>query len=258
MKPLILAAALLLCSAADAPPRTYLAPGVVDLTTIVAPPPSPGDIRATADRRVYRAMRRRIGGARWQLATGDVVSATPAMLADFSCATGLALTPDAFPATTRLLNTAAADTGLANNAAKEHWRYPRPYTADHGETCQDKAEIGASYDYPSGHATKGWTFGLILAELARERTTPILARARAYGESRILCRVHTMSAVEAGMLGATATMTAVRATPAFQADLAAAKAEIAAARARGVAPDAGTCAAEAAASTPSVLAGVRR
>jgi acid phosphatase (class A) len=32
--------------------------------------------------------------------------------------------------------------------------------------------------------------GLILAELAPERATPILNRGRAYGESRVVCGVH--------------------------------------------------------------------
>ena len=125
--------------------------------------------------------------------------------------------------------------------------------------CESKAELAKSYDYPSGHTTRGWTFGLILSDLEPDRATPILIRARAYGESRIVCGAHNMSAIEAGRLGATVTLQAVRQSAAYQADLAAAKAELAAARANHArAPEAGACAAEAALERPSVLAGLTK
>ena len=87
-----------------------------------------------------------------------------------------------------------------------------------------------------------------------DRATPILTRARAYGESRLVCRVHNLSAVEAGRLGATTTMSAIAQTPAYQADFAAAKAELAHA---APVPDGANCPAEAALLGPSVLAGLK-
>ena len=41
----------------------------------------------------------------------------------------------------------------------------------------------------------GWTVGLIMAEVAPDRATEILARARAFGEGRLVCGVHTLSAL---------------------------------------------------------------
>ena len=243
--------------AADAP-SGYIAPDAIDLTKILPAAPVKGDIRYETDRKVFKAMKAQIGSPRWQLATQDVVYATPVMMQDFSCAAGIALSPEATPATYRILAIASADTGHANVAAKAHWKRLRPFQIDPGETCEDKKELGGTFDYPSGHTTKGWTFGLVLAALLPDRATPTLARARAYGESRIVCRVHNMSAVEAGRLGATATMAAIRDTAAYQADLAAAKAELAAARRNGTPPDGAACAAEAALTTPSVLDGLKR
>jgi membrane-associated phospholipid phosphatase len=46
--------------------------------------------------------------------------------------------------------------------------------------------------------------GLILAELVPEAASDVLARARAFGQSRIVCGVHNASAVEAGWMTATA------------------------------------------------------
>ena len=247
--------------AADPPaanrPVGYLPPHSVDLLSVVPPAPVEGDIRYEADRDVFRDMKPMIGGPRWKLATNDVDYATPALLADFSCAAGARLTPGDYPATTHLLERAAADTSVANNDSKNHYKRPRPYKIDDGETCQAKEDLGDSFDYPSGHTTAGWTYGLVLAELMPERATPILARARAYGESRIVCRVHTMSAVESGRLGATATMMSVRAAPGYQADLAAARRELAARRSKATAPDPATCQATEPLVTHSVLEGLK-
>ena len=238
----------------DKAPAGYLAPGTVDLTTVLPPAPVAGDIRYEADRKVFRAMKALVGSPRWQAATADVKYDTPTMIKDFACATGLVLTPEATPITYRLLAQASLDTNRANSLAKDVWKRQRPLWIDEGETCESKESLGKSYDYPSGHTTKGWTFGLILAGLIPNRATPILTRARAYGESRLVCRVHNMSAVDAGRTGAAAVMTVVQQTPAYQADFAAAKAELAHA-APYANPEA--CAAEKALLAPSVLAGLK-
>ncbi|WP_442678087.1 acid phosphatase [Sphingomonas sp. ASY06-1R] len=243
---------------AAAPVPGYLN-GVFDLTTIVPPAPVKGDIRYAADRKMFKATRAMLDTPRGRLATDDVPSSVIAVEKDFSCAAGVAISPDATPATHRLLAAANADTARANNAAKDHWKRLRPFLIDKGPTCESKEELAKSYDYPSGHATRGWTFGLILSEAEPDRAHAILVRARAYGESRIVCGAHNMSAIEAGRTGASATMQAIRATAAYQADLAVARRELAAARANPAnAPDAASCSAEAALATPSVLAAVRK
>jgi acid phosphatase (class A) len=253
----ILAGTMLLALAAAERPG-YLAE-TVDLTAIVPPPPAKGDIRYETDRRVFKATRALVGSPRYKLATDDVPSSVPEVMRDFSCAAGVTLSPEATPATYRLLASANADTSRSNNAAKDQWKRLRPFLIDKGPICQPAAELATSYDYPSGHTTRGWTFGLVLSELVPERATPILTRARAYGESRIVCGAHNLSAVEAGRLGATVTMQAVRQSPGYQRDLAAARTELATARADTArAPDAAACAAEAALTTPSVVQGVHR
>ncbi|WP_420138296.1 acid phosphatase [Sphingomonas sp.] len=245
-------------SIAAAPATGYL-DGVFDLTTIVPPAPVKGDIRYAADRKVFKATRAMLGTPRGTLATEDVPSSVIAVEKDFSCAAAVTLSPETTPATHRLLAAANADTARANNAAKDHWQRLRPFLIDKGPVCDSKEELAKSYDYPSGHATRGWTFGLILSEAEPDRATPILIRARAYGESRIVCGAHNMSAIDAGRTGASATMQAIRATDAYQRDLAAARRELAAARANpALAPDAASCSAEAALTAPSVLAAVRK
>jgi acid phosphatase (class A) len=84
-----------------------------------------------------------------------------------------------------------------------------------------------------------------MAELAPDRSTDILKRARAYGESRLVCGVHNLSAVEAGRLNASIVVAGLHGSPEFRKDMDVARTEIAAARRAGPAPDAAACAAEA-------------
>jgi acid phosphatase (class A) len=231
----------------------------VDITTIVPDAPQKGDVRYRADRKVFRATRALLNTPRGKLATDDVPSSVVDVMKDFSCAAGIKLSPETTPATWRLLANANADTARANNLAKDHWKRLRPFLIDNGPVCDSKEELAKSYDYPSGHSTRGWTFGMVLSDAEPDRATPILVRARSYGESRIVCGAHNMSAIEAGRLGATVTMQSVRQTPAYQADLEAARAELKAARANpALAPDPGACATEAGLVAKSVLVGVRR
>jgi acid phosphatase (class A) len=252
---------LLIAAAAGATAATqykgYL-DGTVDFTTIVPDAPQKGDVRYEADRKVFRATRAMLNTPRGKLATDDVPSSVTDVMKDFSCAAGVKLSPETTPATYRLLANANADTSRANNLAKDHWQRLRPFLIDRGPICDSKEELAKSYDYPSGHSTRGWTFGLVLSDAEPDRATPIQVRARSYGESRIVCGAHNMSAVEAGRLGATITMQSVRQSAAYQADLEAARAELRAARANpALAPDAGSCSAEAGLVAKSVLVGLK-
>lgn len=222
----------------------YLQPGAFDILAVLPPAPRRGDARWKADRAIFKQTRRLRGTARWALATGDVDYSMPALMRDFSCAAGLRLSPDRMPRLAALVARAAADTGTSSRIGKDYYKRPRPYQIDHGPICQPAEELKGSYDYPSGHTTLGWTWATVLAELMPDRATPILARGRQYGESRIVCGVHNQSAVEGGRLTAAATLAAVRGLPQFQADLAAAAAELSAARQAGGAPDEAQCRAE--------------
>lgn len=229
-------------------PTGYLLPGAFDVLAVLPPAPRAGDARAEADRAVFRDTRKLAGTPRWALATNDV-KLTPVDLArDFSCALSVQLTPGNAPRTVALIARAAIDTRYQSDAAKVFYHRPRPYRDNPGPVCQSPAELGDSFDYPSGHTTLGWTWATILARVAPDRATAVLARGRAYGESRAVCGAHNLSAVENGFLSATATMDVVSATPAFQTDLASAKAELDALRADPATPrpDATACSAEAA------------
>ncbi|GAA0533832.1 acid phosphatase (class A) [Rhizomicrobium palustre] len=228
-----LAAAIVLsggASAKDAKAQRegYLKPGVVDIMSILPPAPVVGDPRYETDRAIFKATRRYIGTPRWSMATNDARYDDVSMLADFSCALGASLDPASVPHLMALMRKVGTDTQRETNVAKNINKRLRPYKIDDGEICQPKEELGDSYDYPSGHTTGGWTWALVLSDVVPDRASQIMARGRAYGESRIVCGAHNASAVEGGRLSATTTLTVVRNTKAYQDDVATARAEFAA------------------------------
>lgn len=227
---------------------------VPDITEVVPPPPRKSDPRYEADRQVFRRTRSMLATPRGALATRDVAYTMPDLMRDFSCAAGVQLSSEKTPASFRLLFNADVDTQKANEAAKRNWKRLRPFQIDRGPVCQSKIELAKSYDYPSGHAAHGWTIGMIMADLMPDRASQLLSRARAYGESRIVCGAHNMSAVEASQLGVTASLQQVKLNPRYLADFAAAKAELQnlSAKLTG-SPDRRSCNAERALTRNSVL-----
>lgn len=106
------------------------------------------------------------------------------------------------------------------------------------------SEREATRSYPSGHAAIGWAWGLVLAELAPERAPALLARGRAFGESRAVCGLHHPSDVAAGRDIAAGVVARLHADPVFRADMERARSAMAAAPAP--ASPAPACAVEAA------------
>jgi membrane-associated phospholipid phosphatase len=224
--------------------HAYLSPEATpDGVRILPPPPAKRGPVAIADRQLFAATRRLQGTPRWEVATSDVHSEA---FDHFACALGVRLTPPTAPALTRLLDRAGAS-GVVD-PVKQFYRAPRPYIGTAAPICEAKtAHLAGNGDYPSGHAAGGWMEALILAELVPDRATEILARGRAFGESRLICGAHSLSAVEAGWLAGAAATAALHGSAAFRADLEAARAEMATVRASAPAPDAAACRAESAA-----------
>lgn len=225
--------------AADAPPARYL-PFELDTTHILQPAPTAGTARYEADRLTFLQTRSLKGSDRWTMAQGDADSSK--VLQQFSCSAGLVLDKETAPRLTALLLHIRKDVSDSTNLAKDFYKRPRPFRIDEGETCVAKPD---SLDYPSGHTTWGWSVGLILAELLPERTSQILLRARAIGESRAVCGVHNASAVEAGRVNGSAVVAALHGQEAFRKDMDGVRKEIETLRKSGQTPDAAVCKAEA-------------
>ncbi|HEX5379641.1 MAG TPA: phosphatase PAP2 family protein [Phenylobacterium sp.] len=231
-------------SPAPAARSGYLGETAPDTYKILPPAPTAGTIRYQADRSTFLATRSLKDTPRWALAQNDDNSR--GLIKDLACAVGVELTPQNAPRTSAMILKLAPDVSWATNHPKDIYKRPRPYLVDEGPICIEKtAALAASPDYPSGHGTWSWTVGLVMAELVPDRATEILVRARAFGESRLVCGVHTMSAVESARSNASILVAGLHGSAAFRKDLDAARLEIAKARAAGPAPDPVACAAEA-------------
>lgn len=229
-----------------APAGRYLSKAQFDARDHLPPPPAKGSPAAEKDRQTFLATRKLEGTPRWAIAQTDddkedVVSA-------YACALGYKPTRQSNPKLAAMLGRLSRDVRAAVDATKLKYRTPRPYLAEKGKVCVARSArmvLSMSPDYPSGHATWGWAVGLLLAEAAPDRSEAILARARAFGESRVICGLHTASAVEAGRVNAENLIAALWSSEAFKSDLAGARAELDAARLQGTPPDAAQCTAQA-------------
>ena len=211
-------------------------------------PPAWGSAAFALDQAVSRASLMLRNTDRWRLATEDANLQFPAAAGTFSCALDAPITEQATPVLYRLLRRTLADAGLATSTAKDRYQRRRPFLSNYAPVCTPGLEKNLMTDgsYPSGHTTIGWTWMLILAEIAPDRLDAVVARGRAFGASRVICNAHWASDVDAGRYLGTLVTARLHADPAFLADLAAAKEELAAVRARGL-PPTRDCAAESAA-----------
>jgi acid phosphatase (class A) len=240
------AVAVLMAIPAIAPGQdmpAFLDDGYFDVMNVLPPAPIKDEPRGIADRAIFKLTRQLKGTPRWDLAINDVATDTGSMMRDFSCAAALNLTPQNAPRTAALLERASRDTQREASAVKDFYRRQRPFQIDAGETCEPAAGI-RGYDYPSEQAARGWTWGLILSEIMHERAATLLSRARAFGESRIVCGTHNASAVEAGRMTAETTLNVVRTEQAYTSAVIAARNEIALLRKASTPAAASVCSAE--------------
>jgi acid phosphatase (class A) len=238
-------AGLVLAGCAGVGAAPYLAKNAYDGRKAVPPPPAWGSPAYEQDRRTFLDTRALKDSPRWSLAQQDAREAR--IMNAYSCALGVTASRRTTPRLAAMLHRVSGDVRPAIAGPKRLYDRKRPYQVDRGAICARSGLIvGLTSDYPSGHTTWGWTVGLILAKAQPDRADAILARAKAYGESRVVCGVHNATSVEAGRINATALVDALSASSAFQADLAAIGRELDAARAAGPPPDPAWCKTEAA------------
>ena len=217
----VMAAGFLLAQAAPPPVAAgYLRAASPEFLPILPPAPPIGGSQDASDRAIFRATRSLEGSARWAMAQSDDNLSVRGLLSAFACSLGAALEPQSAPRLTALLSRVAIDADAAVARVKEHYQRKRPFLVDEGPICLPRAGyLLTTFDYPSGHAALGWATGLLLAEIAPGRAAGILARARAFGDSRVICGVHNASAVEAGRVAGAALVAELHGSAAFRADL---------------------------------------
>jgi acid phosphatase (class A) len=228
-------------TAQQSPPKAapYLSSAELpDMIEVIGPPPQAGSPTDTRDRQVYRETRALAGTERFALAKSDAVIGAQALMDDFACAMGKRIDVAKSPAVAKLLFSTATAAGMATSKPKDFYKRQRPFVGTTDPICTPgDTRIENSFGYPSGHSAFGWAQGLVLSELMPERASTIMTRARIYGESRVVCGVHTVSDVEAGRNVAGTVVARLHSLPAFQRDLAAAASELASTSGSTPSPD---------------------
>lgn len=229
-------------------PAGYLGRALPDSLALVPPPPAAQSPAFALDQAIHAAAQALRNGPRGALATSDAELGFPHAATVFDCALGKSVTKEGTPRLYLLMQRSMVDAGLATYRAKDHYKHERPFVHYKESTCTpgEEATLRKDGSYPSGHTAIGWAWGLILVEVAPDRADAVLARARAFGESRLVCNAHWQSDVVAGRTVAASAVARLHADATFRADIDAARSELASAPA----PDAARCTQEAALLAP--------
>jgi acid phosphatase (class A) len=227
----------------------YLDPKAVpNSVALIPPPPSPNSAAFAHDEEVARSTFALRDTPRFALAVSDYDLKIPSLVNTFSCGINAQITEANAPYLYTVLRRSFSDLAQSTHDAKKYYNRLRPFQVNHEPmgVPEARALLEKDHSYPSGHTAIGWGFALILSELSPDRANELLARGRAFGESRNIVNHHWYSDVVWGRFMGAGTVARLHADPTFRADMDAARAEFAAIRAQGLAPT-GDCKAEAAA-----------
>ncbi len=217
----------------------YLSPQASpNSVALLPPPPAAGSAAITLDTEASQKNLGLRGTPRWRLAADDANLRMPQAAGTFSCALNAPITEQDTPRLYMLMRRVMIDAALSTSSAKSKYNRPRPFVVNQKPTCtpDEEGQLKKSGSYPSGHAAIGWALALILCEISPEQTDALLARGRAFGESRMVCNVHWRSDVIEGCFMGAAVVARLHADSQFRADVEAARAELAAVRAKGLKP----------------------
>jgi acid phosphatase (class A) len=193
-------------SGSAAPPTKtlkVLSPAETDPGRLLPPPPADGSASqkrelAQAEKLVRTRAPERFAQAKWDNEHEDASAFYATLGADFDI--------KRLPETAKLLALVLNDQSVVASASKVyfHRRFPvvaaGPSATYTEWTCD--ADVKKPVDrplrsYPSGHATMGYSLGIVLAALMPEKSQAILARAADFAYSREVCGDHYHSDVEA-------------------------------------------------------------
>jgi len=192
---------------------------------VLSPPPAPASVQAAYEMAELQRLERDRTPAEFARAKHDDEVEDASIFAE---AIGPGFDLKTLPATARVMGEVRVEEKATANAAKAWFARSRPWIIDPRlQSCSREDEPKSSY--PSGHATMGYSMGLVLAQLEPSHAAQIMARASEYAENRLVCGMHFRSDIVAGQALGTLVAAKLMANPAFRQDVGAAAAELKAA-----------------------------
>jgi acid phosphatase (class A) len=192
-------------------PSYYLAPGDVDLTRLLAPPPDPNSPQEQYDEKKIAEVLANRSDADLARAAADAHRSVFV----FADVLGDGFSAKTAPLSQLLFQRVGSDTETLVEQAKAYFARPRPPGVRQTHTS-----------YPSGHAAFAACAAILLSAMVPERRDALFQRASLFAESRIIAGVHYPSDVEAGWISGTVIAAALMRRPQFRDDFTAAKAEL--------------------------------
>jgi acid phosphatase (class A) len=172
----------------------FLAPGQIDPSLILPPPPD--DAASKAERAELDKIQAEMSPADFARATTDNDNETPTLYQTVLPAFDLSN----LPATAHLMDEVVEEQKAAAKAAKVYFHRTRPYVSDATLKTCEKPDAKPQNSYPSGHAVLAYSTGVVLAALMPSKSQIILARAADYAHERLVCGVHYRSDIVAGQV----------------------------------------------------------
>ena len=216
----MLLATALATAAGDAAESPYISPQDIDLARFLPPPPAPD---SAAQRRDLDAVLE-IQGTRTKAQVADAQADQKASVFRFADVLGRKFSEERLPKTAALAEKACREASAVVGVAKQSWSRPRPYvTSRQVKPVLSNVTAGS---YPSGHATCGYIWAIILADMIPEKRDKLFVRGVRYGQNRVVGGVHYPTDAEAGRLSAAVIAVALSDNPAFRSDFASAKVEL--------------------------------
>lgn len=197
--------------------------------TLLPPPPAVPSVFFDADKAAYESVVNidSTDPQRYQQAIADASLAPGHLDKTFSQSTGIELSEENTPILDNLIKRVEADAAKSTVLAKDYYKRDRPFMYFDSSTCKPEGDedLRSNGSYPSGHSSRGWAVALLLSEIIPQNQDLILKRGYEYGQSRVICRAHWQSDVNAARLMAAATIARLHANKDFLDELNLAKAE---------------------------------
>ena len=134
----------------------------------------------------------------------------------FAVPFGLEVTLEGTPEIYKLLTTAIYTIDQMRVAPKAHYKRQRPFERyDEPMLTGEEDNLRGEGSYPSGHALRGQTCALVMAQIAPENADTLFYRAHIYAQSRVIAGAHWQSDVDASRNGATIGYCVLQNCPAF-------------------------------------------
>ena len=216
---LVLASSMFCAVGANA---AMLDPTTIQPGQFLPPPPAEGSADAKAEMKEVNDIIARSSAAEIAAAAKDDADESPDI---FNSAIGFDVMTR--PETLKLLKMVAAEEEGDTKVAKTFFHRKRPWVIDPAvKTCTAEKLNQVPNSYPSGHASLGYSLGVVLTHVVPEKSQAIMARASEYAEHRLVCGMHFRSDVAASQQYGTVLALRLMEDPAFMAQMDKAKAEL--------------------------------